>query len=410
MTTAIALEGVGKRYWKFEEQAMLMRSLLPSARPRRSELWALRDVSFSVEQGETVGILGRNGSGKTTLLRLLAGVTRPSEGRVRVVGTVAPLISVGVGFRREMSGRENVYLNGMILGLTKTEIEARLDDIVSFAELGDFIDTPVKFYSSGMFLRLGFSVAVHTDPEVLLIDEVLAVGDVAFRAKCVERMRLIQESGTAIVLVSHSLDAVRGLCRRALLLRRGVLDFDGETEGAIDRYHEQLSAEPGESEETARTERRHVFVGGATILDRALVGPDGPAHYLDRDAPVEFRARVRFEQPTADPVFGFQILSEEGSVAYGCHTEVGLHHRSFAAGEEADVRIRFVPRLAGGSYRAMCSVVSANGRGLLADDHRGVVFFVDRRPGVYGAADLGGSLTVDGIELIATLDGDRPCA
>jgi len=190
--TAIAVDGAGKKYWKFEEQAMLLRSILPTGRARRSELWALRDVSFSLEQGETIGILGRNGSGKTTLLRLLAGVTRPSEGRVAVAGAVAPLISVGVGFRREMSGRENIYLNGMILGLSRQQVEERLDDIVAFAELDEFIDTPVKFYSSGMFLRLGFAVAVHTDPDVLLIDEVLAVGDAAFRAKCVERMRLIQ--------------------------------------------------------------------------------------------------------------------------------------------------------------------------------------------------------------------------
>jgi len=250
-----------------------------------------------------------------------------------------------------------------------------------------------------MFLRLGFSVAVHTDPDVLLIDEVLAVGDAAFRAKCVERMQSIQESGAAIVVVSHSLDAVRSLCRRALLLRHGQLEFDGETEAAIEKYHHQLSEETGETEETARSERRHIFVGGAHILERVIVGPDGPANYLDRDEPVEFRARVRFEQPAEDPVFGFQIVSEEGSVAYGCFSAVGLRHRSFAAGEEADVTVRFVPRLTGGSYRAKCSVVTGNGRGLLAEDHRGVVFYVERRSGVYGVADLGGTLSVDGVEL-----------
>jgi ABC-type polysaccharide/polyol phosphate transport system ATPase subunit len=410
--TAIELVDAGKRYWKFEEQAMLLRSILPTGRARRSELWALRNVGFTLEQGETIGVLGRNGSGKTTLLRLLAGVTRPSEGRVRVAGTVAPLISVGVGFRREMSGRENVYLNGMILGLSKKQLDARFDDIVSFAELEDFIDTPVKFYSSGMFLRLGFAVAVHTEPEVLLIDEVLAVGDAAFRAKCVERMRLIQESGAAIVLVSHSLDAIRTLCRRALLLRRGRLEFDGETEAAIDRYHQQLTSEPGETEETARSEHRQVFVGGAVIREPALIGPDGPAHYLDREVQVEFRARVRFEGATDDPLFGFQILGEEGAVVYGCHSAVGLRHRTFAAGEEAELRVRFLPRLTGGTYRATCSVVTANGRGLLAEDHRGVVFFVERRTGVYGAADLGATLCVDDAELVAPPTGggeDRLC-
>src|SRR5436309_9699332 len=190
---------------------MLLRSLLPFARPERSELWALRDVDLTLGQGDVLGVIGRNGAGKTTLLRLLAGVTRPTTGEVEIRGRVAPLISVGVGFHPEMSGRENVYVNGMLLGLTRREVDARLEEIVAFAELEDFIDTPVKFYSSGMFMRLGFSVAVHSDPNILVVDEVLAVGDMAFQAKCLERMRSLQQKGTSIVVVSHSMGTIRVL-------------------------------------------------------------------------------------------------------------------------------------------------------------------------------------------------------
>ena len=189
---AIGLSGVGKRYWQLRDEAMLIKSLLPGHRAEKVEHWALKDISIEVKQGETLGILGRNGAGKTTLLRLLAGVSRPTEGRVRIAGRIAPLIGVGVGFHQEMSGRENIYVNGMLLGLSRREIDGRMEQIMDFAELEGFIDTPVKFYSSGMFMRLGFSVAAHVDPEVLLVDEVLAVGDLAFQLKCFERMRALQ--------------------------------------------------------------------------------------------------------------------------------------------------------------------------------------------------------------------------
>src|SRR5438552_11298765 len=214
MIPAIELRQVSKRYWKLEEQAMLLRSLLPIARPKRSEIYALRDIDLAMGQGETLGIIGRNGAGKTTLLRLMAGVTQPSQGVVRTVGRVAPLISVGVGFHQEMSGRENVYVNGMLLGLSARQVAQRFDEIVGFAELEDFIDTPVKFYSSGMFMRLGFSVVAHSDPNLLVVDEVLAVGDISFQSKCLERMRSLQREGTSIVLVSHFMGAIRTLCPR----------------------------------------------------------------------------------------------------------------------------------------------------------------------------------------------------
>src|SRR4051812_27791053 len=205
---AIEMRGVGKRYWKIQERSLL-RSLVPFGPSNRSEFWALRDADLALEPGETLGIIGRNGAGKSTLLRLLAGVTRPSTGMVRTRGRIAPLLSVGVGFHQEMTGRENVYVNAMLLGFDKRRIDRIFDEIVDFADLGAFIDTPVKFYSSGMYMRLGFSVAMHVEPDVLLVDEVLAVGDVGFRLRSFERMRDLQRQGAALVFVSHWLQAVQ---------------------------------------------------------------------------------------------------------------------------------------------------------------------------------------------------------
>src|SRR3954467_8380847 len=179
---AIEMRGVGKRYWKIQERSLL-RSLVPFGPENRSEFWALRDADLTVAPGETLGIIGRNGAGKSTMLRLLAGVTRPTTGTIVTRGRVAPLLSVGVGFHQEMTGRENIYVNAMLLGFDRARIDRVFDDVVDFADLGEFIDTPVKFYSTGMYMRLGFSVAMNVEPDVLLVDEVLAVGDIGFRLR-----------------------------------------------------------------------------------------------------------------------------------------------------------------------------------------------------------------------------------
>src|SRR3954451_15459362 len=217
MSAAIELRGVSKRYLKLDEQKALLRSVLPFSGTRHDELWALRGIDLDVKDGEIVGILGANGAGKTTLLRLLAGVSRPTEGRLRVRGHIGPLISVGVGFHPEMSGRENAVVNGMLLGLTAKQARERLDQIIEFAELEEFIDTPVKFYSSGMSMRLGFSVIMHTDPTVLLMDEILAVGDAGFHVKCFERFGELRAEGATIVMVSHSMHMLRQMCERGIV-------------------------------------------------------------------------------------------------------------------------------------------------------------------------------------------------
>lgn len=206
-----------------------------SWRQSGGEFWALRHVSFTVERGETVGIIGRNGSGKSTLLRVIAGVYPPDEGRVSVDGEVSTLFGLGTGFNAELSGRDNIYLDGIMMGLTKSQIDAIIDDIINFADIGDFIDMPVRIYSSGMRARLGFAIAIHSDKDIVLIDEIMSVGDVAFRQKAeVEMSRIIGEK--TVLLVSHSMDTIRKFANKVMWLDRGVLAAMGEPKEVIEQY------------------------------------------------------------------------------------------------------------------------------------------------------------------------------
>jgi ABC-type polysaccharide/polyol phosphate transport system ATPase subunit len=213
-------------------------------RHRYDEFWALRHVSFDVKPGESVALIGHNGSGKSTLLRLAAGVLRPSEGQLSVDGRISPMIELAAGFDGDLTGRENIFLNGALMGHSRREMAGKVDRIIEFSELGDFIDQPVKNYSSGMFARLGFAIAADVDPEILIIDEVLAVGDERFQAKCMERIRSIRAGGCTILYVSHAMDSVRELCSRVIVLHHGALVFDGPPEPAIERYRELQGFHP----------------------------------------------------------------------------------------------------------------------------------------------------------------------
>jgi ABC-2 type transport system ATP-binding protein len=236
---AIEFLNVSKRF--ILEEGRSLREFIPAL--LRGNGWsdpfhALQDVSFTIKKGESVGIVGSNGSGKSTTLKLIAGVMAPNSGEVHVRGRVSPLIELGAGFHPDLTGRENVYLNASILGMTGRDIRARFNDIVDFAELWEFMETPVKRYSSGMYMRLGFSVAVHSDPDILLVDEVLAVGDAVFSEKCLAKVREFQEAGVTIVIVSHSPDTIKEFCGRAILLDHGHLLEDGPPEPVIRRYWE----------------------------------------------------------------------------------------------------------------------------------------------------------------------------
>ena len=247
----VSVEGVSKRYRigglpagydSFREQ--LARAVAARVRRLRKgggddddrTLWALKDVSFEVRRGEILGIVGHNGAGKSTLLKILSRITRPSAGQVEIYGRVGSLLEVGTGFHPDLTGRENVYLNGAVLGMRKVEIDAKFDEIVAFSELERFIETPVKFYSSGMYVRLAFAVAAHLEPEILIMDEVLAVGDMAFQQKCLDKMNEIRRQGRTIFFVSHNLPAITRLCRRAVLLEQGRLVADGQPQEVVNRY------------------------------------------------------------------------------------------------------------------------------------------------------------------------------
>jgi lipopolysaccharide transport system ATP-binding protein len=241
MSGSLTFENVGMRFRMYRERVTTLKeAVLGRFRHLRTadEFWALRDVSFRVGPGEAVGLVGHNGSGKSTLLKIAAGVLRASEGRVDVRGRVSPMIELAAGFDPELTGRDNIFLNGALMGHTRKEMALKFDRIVEFSELGEFIDMPVKNYSSGMYARLGFAIAVDVEPEILMIDEVLAVGDERFQAKCMDRIRAIKQAGCTIFYVSHAMDQVEELCERVIVLHHGRVEFDGAPVPAIARYRE----------------------------------------------------------------------------------------------------------------------------------------------------------------------------
>jgi len=345
---AIELVNVSKIYRRFSgrqfatlKSALLQRSILRDLQP--SETFpALKDVSFSVPKGSTYGVIGRNGSGKSTALKLVAGITKPTSGTVKVDGRVSALIELGAGFHPEISGRENVFINGIMLGLTKREIQERFDEIVDFAELRDFIDAPVKTYSSGMYMRLGFAVAIHVDPDVLLVDEVLAVGDEGFTHKCLDKFAEFRRRGKTILLVTHSLNLVERFCDEALWLDGGVARAHGDPKRVVGAYLTKV--EEGEEHELAATTARAIAaapiaqaesprenMSQATegrwgsreveITDVAFLDGKGqPSFVFHSGDSLSIRLRVRANQPTDDFVFGIGLFNVDGVCCYGTNT------------------------------------------------------------------------------------------
>ncbi|HYY69194.1 MAG TPA: ABC transporter ATP-binding protein [Terriglobales bacterium] len=282
-------------------------------------VWAVKDISFDIRAGEVVGIIGRNGAGKSTLLKILSRITKPTLGSAEIYGRVGSLLEVGTGFHPELTGRENVYLNGAILGMRKAEIERKFDEIVSFAEINTFIDTPVKRYSSGMYMRLAFSVAAHLETEIMLLDEVLAVGDAQFQAKCLGKMGEVGKQGRTVLFVSHSLSAVQSLCRRGILLSEGRIVCDGSVDEVIDRYlakqpASEFLAEPDPYKPTITRAAAQCRESGEIVVEMSFTSPF----------------------PLAPPVFGVTIADAGGVVVYGTNTRFEYNDnlpRSMQAGE-----------------------------------------------------------------------------
>jgi len=382
VSSALRLAGVSKRYWKIDDTPTLAGRALAAAsrdtRQGRQEFWALRDIDLDVAPGERVGIIGRNGAGKSTMLRMLAGITAPTTGSVTVRGRVAPLLSVGVGFHPELTGRENVYVNGTVLGLSRQEITRRFDEIVDFAGIERFLDTPVKFYSSGMFVRLGFSVAVIATPDVLIVDEVLAVGDVAFQQKCFERMQAVAESGTTVLVVSHNIAGIRQICPRTVLMHHGQMLCDGPTDAAVTRYYELL-VQPGSRDPD----------DAVVVRSLALESPEQP---VPSGADTTFAVELEARRDVAPYVVWIGIGTPGLAPIYSevLHTgDAGIE-----AGGTARVGLSLPLPLPDGDYVMQVSVRDAESRAVIA---RGgpLPFRVAGRPDVTGLIDLCAQFSVE---------------
>ena len=358
----IEVENVSKRYRLGQFNAMTLREELgqffqrfwsknavgdtPHAPNNGSEFWALKDVSFSVQPGEVVGIIGSNGAGKSTLLKILSRVTEPTRGQIRIRGRVASLLEVGTGFHPDLSGRENIYLNGTILGMTKAEVKAKFDEIIAFAEIDKFLDTPVKRYSSGMYVRLAFAVAAHLEPEILIVDEVLAVGDVEFQKKCLGKMKEVSgKDGRTVLFVSHNLAAIKALTQQSLYLRSGNAAFFGPTSTGIDMYLRG----------TKRNGHREPSIQKAgtysRVLDVSLLDKDGcPTNTYPSDTPLVLDATIETDG-TKGLSFDIHVLNSTGQRVYFYNSNLFDGFDLPSSKGCYKIRISFKPlRLAAGSY------------------------------------------------------------
>jgi lipopolysaccharide transport system ATP-binding protein len=337
MTTVIQAGGLGKIYRRGLSARRsdtlrdlftnFIRSPLAAFRPPQYEtFWALRDVSLEVSEGEVLGLIGRNGAGKTTLLKILARITRPTTGWAEIRGRVRSLLEVGTGFHGELSGRENTYLSGSILGMSKREIDRKFDEIVAFAEIEKFIDTPVKHYSSGMYVRLAFAVAAHLEPEILLVDEVLAVGDVNFQKKCLGKMGDVARAGRTVVLVSHQLNQIRRLCHRVIWIDAASVRHDGPPETVVNAYEAAMSRSDGAPVGSRTGDHARGHFTGWEIVNAKNRSP----HLLDSVGPVTARFTLKLNEPIKDGIHGISLYNAERQLlwawaAYELNLDTGVH-------------------------------------------------------------------------------------
>ncbi|HWH34817.1 MAG TPA: ABC transporter ATP-binding protein [Acidimicrobiales bacterium] len=325
MGNAIEVADVSKRFRisTDRQSSIKERVIQHRKRAKPEDFWALRDITFDVEEGHTTGLLGHNGSGKSTLLKCTGGILQPTKGEIRTRGRLASLLELGAGFHPDLTGRENVYLNGSILGLSKADIAKRFDDIVGFAEMERFIDQQVKHYSSGMYVRLGFSVATNVEPDVLLVDEVLAVGDESFQRKCLDRIKAFQRDGRTIVFVTHGADLVRQICDRAVVLDHGEMVVHGTPSEAVRAFREQMVAgglgEPT-SEEAAPEHDLRVRIRNVTVDYPVAERP-----YAHTGESVTVRVAYEATDPVADAVFVVSVHTHDGHLLYGDNTWVEGH-------------------------------------------------------------------------------------
>ncbi|MDD2031071.1 ABC transporter ATP-binding protein [Pseudomonas sp. 39167] len=399
---AIKVQNLSKCYEIYDKpRDRLLQMLSRGKRRYCREFWALQDVSFEIRKGETVGIVGKNGSGKSTLLQILCGTLNPTGGTVETYGRIAALLELGSGFNPEFTGRENVYLNATILGLSKEEIDQRYDAIIEFADIGEFINQPVKTYSSGMLVRLAFAVQAQVEPDILIVDEALAVGDAKFQARCFDRLKKLKESGTSILLVTHSSEQIVTHCDRAFLLNEGVQLEQGEPRKVVNRYldllfgktQSSISVEAEQIDEAMET--YHTPEGGmdvfethpnynpneyrwgdrsATIIDFHLnaAGMDYPVA-IDTGSKIKLKVFVRFDTELVCPILGMTIKTKEGITVYGVNSETldCPDFRSFGRkGQVVEVEVSIACELAPGDYFISLGVSTKDGEEVTPRDRR----------------------------------------
>jgi len=396
MSDAVHFDHVSKRY-RIGRPPLSLKTLLGGFK-RRAEAqeryhWALRDVDFALQPGQSLGIIGPNGAGKTTILKLLSKVTHPTSGRVVVNGRYSSLIELGAGFHPDLTGRENVYLNGIILGMRRAEIARRFDDIVQFAGIGQYLDTPVKRYSSGMYARLGFAVAAHVDPEVLIVDEVLAVGDMAFRRKCYDRMAQMIKNGTTLVLVTHDFSAVQRVTPRCLVMYRGQIAFDGPAPDATAEYSNILrkAAQTRSDVPENGTLSQMVMTHAAVIEGVKLLREDGTqAFTFAVGETVHVRVQLRFHEAAPAPVFACSLRQPDGQTVYDYTTGwAGVATPTFEPDSVAEVEFTLKLNLVSGTYQLGVDLAYADLSCYYDRMVRAVDFVVVGRDGARGVADLG---------------------
>lgn len=341
MTAAVEINNVSKMFKLHHENVRSLKEKVLFFRRRGyEEFWALKDVDIDVEPGETLGIIGANGSGKSTLLKCITKILYPTTGKVVTNGSIAALLELGAGFQPDLTGRENVYLNASILGFSRKEVDRRFDEIVAFSELERFIDNHVRNYSSGMYIRLGFAVAINVDPDILIIDEVLAVGDEAFQRKCIERIEEIQQSGKTIIFVTHNVDITREICSRVVMLDQGRVIKQGKPREVVNYYHQVMET----VEEGSERGDRRVEVVSVALLDEE----ERPVTAFGTGQSMKIRVNYRANEPVDDPVFGFSIDDYRGFTAYGTNTRLKDMSLGTLTGEGyVQFELRSLPMLEG---------------------------------------------------------------
>jgi len=383
---SVDVVNVSKKFRLYDEKFQSLKErFLHVGKTTHEDFLALKDVNFSVIEGETVGILGRNGSGKSTLLKCISGILQPTTGEIRVRGHLAALLELGAGFQPELSGRDNIFLNAALLGLSQKEMEKRFDDIVAFAELEQFIDNQVKFYSSGMYVRLGFAVAVNVNPDVLVIDEVLAVGDENFQRKCMERIKTFQTEGRTILFVTHAADMVRLICDRAVVLAHGNVLTVGTPGKAIRVFREHLleqdgmvaeaHLEPDPSGATPAVTGRRVLISSVETEHPGT----GLRNYLESREPLTLHVAFETVEATPDVVFAVAVYDVAGNLLFRTDTEIlGVHFDAALGSGRVDFEFESVPLMDGTFF---VSVGAQSGGGVVYDWKEQAATFEVMNPG-----------------------------